>query len=74
MIFVSNIDTPQTPVIMSTATKFADVLHKSAATGLILLSVAGLANVTRGFYIMGSRHIGSNTTPTSESTTTPPNQ
>ncbi|DAZ93113.1 TPA: hypothetical protein N0F65_012819 [Lagenidium giganteum] len=37
--------------------KIADILHKTATTGLVVLTVAGLADVTRGFSVLVKRNI-----------------
>ncbi|KAJ0400211.1 hypothetical protein P43SY_009528 [Pythium insidiosum] len=42
---------------MSASTKIADVAQKTVTTGLVLLTVAGLADVTRGFNVLVQRNL-----------------
>jgi hypothetical protein len=48
---------------MATATKIADVAHKAVATGLILTTLFGLADVTRGFGVLVQRNIDRRNAP-----------
>jgi hypothetical protein len=40
----------------NTTTRVADVLHKTVASGLILVSVVGFADVMRGFGVLAKRN------------------
>ncbi|GLE02501.1 hypothetical protein PINS_up011339 [Pythium insidiosum] len=42
---------------MSATTKIADVAQKTVTTGLVLLTIAGLADVTRGFNVLVQRNV-----------------
>lgn len=42
---------------MTTGTKVADVLHKTVISGLLVVTVVGLADVVRGFTVLTKRNV-----------------
>lgn len=48
---------------MTTGTKVADVLHKTVISGLLVVTVVGLADVVRGFTVLTKRNVDRRSAP-----------
>lgn len=48
----------------------ADVLHKTVTTGLVLVTIAGLADVVRGFTVLTKRNIDRRSAPSTSDVST----